>query len=109
MGGLRVVVLFGGVGAPGMNALLRSVVRLGLNRHRANVFGARDGFAGLVRAASRLESGLVNEASLLGEIEGHASLTGLLRSDHDIFRLTHGSVSGLLGRGGTRLARGVLS
>ena len=103
MGGLRVVVLFSGGGAPGMNALLRSIVRLGRNRHRAVVFGARNGFAGLVSAASRVESGQVTEAVLLGELESPINLPGPLQADQDLVRLDYGSVSGPRGRGGTIL------
>jgi 6-phosphofructokinase 1 len=103
MDGLRVVVLFSGAGVPGMNALLRSIVRLGLNRHRADVLGARNGFGGLVRTATRLEHGQVTEAGLITEIESCVGLPGLLRGDLDVVRLDHGSVSGLLGVGGSIL------
>ena len=100
MGGLRVVVLFSGGGVPGMNALLRSIVRLGRNRHWAVIFGARNGFAGLVSAASRVESGQVTDAMLLGELESPIDLAGPLQADQDLVRLDSGSVSGPLGRVG---------
>ena len=106
MGEHRVVVLFSGAGAPGMNAVLRAIVRLGLNRHRTNVLGARDGFDGLVRTASRLESGHVTGIALMSEIDAHGGLSGLLRADQGLIRLDHGSVSGLLGRGGIILGAG---
>ena len=86
MDGLRVVVLFGGASAPGMNALLRAIVRLGLNRHHADVLGAKDGFAGLARTASRIESGQMTEVNLIGVIEAHVGLSGLLRTDRTFSR-----------------------
>ena len=52
-----------------MNTLLRAIVRLGLDRRRADVLGARNGIAGLVRTAGWLESSQVTEVSRLGEIK----------------------------------------
>ena len=46
-----VAVLFSGGDAPGMNAFLRAIVRLGLNREEIAVLGVRDGYRGLVRPA----------------------------------------------------------
>jgi 6-phosphofructokinase len=66
---LRVIVLFSSGDAPGMNALLRAIVRLGLSRHRADVLGAKDGYAGPVRTARRLETGQSVLASLNNEID----------------------------------------
>jgi 6-phosphofructokinase 1 len=100
---LRVVVLFSGGDVPGMNALLRAIVRLGLSRHRADVLGAKDGFAGLVRTARRLEAGESTLASLIGEIDTHEGLLGAGLASQDLIRLDHRSVSGLLGRGGITL------
>jgi 6-phosphofructokinase len=47
----RVLILFSGGDAPGMNALLRAFVRLGHKRHGADVLGAGG------RAASGLPMG----------------------------------------------------
>jgi hypothetical protein len=41
-------ILFSGGDAPGMNALLRSFVRVGINGHHWNVIGIENGFHGLV-------------------------------------------------------------
>ena len=70
----RVAVLFSGGDAPGMNPFLRAFVRLGLNRHEAEVWGVRDGYQGLVRAARQLRSGpqrpdrIVHGASRLASV-----------------------------------------
>ncbi len=96
----RAAILFSGGGSPGMNAFLRHLVRLGLNRHGALVLGAKDGFAGLVRTARRLESGETTLATLKSRIDTHDGLLGFGDSSSDLVRLDHASVSGLLGRGG---------
>src|SRR6516165_6878649 len=96
----RVMVLFSGGDAPGMNPLLRGLVRLGLNRHGADVLGAKDGFAGMVRTAQRLESGEWALATLISGIDAYEGLLGVGRARQDLVRLDHASVSGLLGRGG---------
>src|SRR5690348_16803807 len=75
-----VAVLFSGGDAPGMNPLLRAIVRLGRNRHEADVLGVKDGYAGLVRTARRLESGQTTLASLMGEIDTHGGLLGVGRA-----------------------------
>ncbi|MBL9130227.1 MAG: 6-phosphofructokinase, partial [Verrucomicrobiaceae bacterium] len=46
-----VAVLFSGGDSPGMNAFLRALVRLGLNREKIAVLGVRDGYRGLVRTS----------------------------------------------------------
>jgi 6-phosphofructokinase 1 len=99
----RVVVLFSGGDAPGMNALLRAVVRLGRNRYEADVLGGKDGYAGLVRSARRLESGELTLATLSNEIDTHHGLEGVGRATLDLVRLDQASVSGLLCRGGIML------
>ena len=39
----RILRVFSGGDAPGMNPLLRAAVRLAVNRYRADVFFSRDG------------------------------------------------------------------
>jgi len=96
----RVVVLFSGGDAPGMNALLRAVVRLGLSRHKADVLGAKDGYSGLVRTARRVGAGQLSLQTLINEIDTHEGLVGVGDASQDLVRLDHASVSGLLSRGG---------
>jgi 6-phosphofructokinase 1 len=86
-----------------MNPLLRALVRVGLNRHGADALGVRDGYAGLVRMADRLESGQWTLASLSEEIDSHGGMAGVARASQDLVRLDHASVSGLLSRGGIML------
>ena len=54
----RVAILFSGGNSPGMNALLRNLVRLGSNRHAAKVVGVKDGSyrPGQGRAADSLRA-----------------------------------------------------
>jgi len=99
----RAAILFSGGDSPGMNALLRDVARLGLNRHGAEIVGVKDGFAGMTRAVRRLESGELTLATLISEIDTHEGLLGVGRATQDLVRLDHVSVSGLLGRGGVML------
>ncbi len=96
----RIAILFSGSDSPGMNALLRNVVRLGLNRHGALVFGVKDGFAGLVRAAGRIHSGGPGAAAFQEEIAAHPGAPGIHRAKQEVVLMDHASVSGLLGRGG---------
>lgn len=98
-----VVVLFSGGDAPGMNAFLRALVRLGLNRHRVPVIGVRSGYRGLVRAARQWDGSGEALAVMRGEIGAHPGLAGLLRPDQHLIQMDHASVSGIMGRGGTML------
>jgi 6-phosphofructokinase 1 len=97
-----VAVLFSGGDAPGMNACLRAIVRLGLNRHAIPIFGIRDGYGGLVRAATAAASdeGL---ASLRTAIVSHRGAGGLLRKKQDVIWMDHNAVTGQVDRGGTIL------
>jgi 6-phosphofructokinase 1 len=97
---LPVAVLFSGSEAPGMNAFLRNVVCLGLNRHGALVLGVKDGFAGLVQSAERVRSGELTVAGIQAEITGHPGLAGLKRPGQSLVLMDSDSVSGLLERGG---------
>ena len=99
----RVAILFSAGDSPGMNPLLRNVVRLGLNRHCAQVLGVKDGFTGLVRAAGEIESGQLTVARYQEEIDTHPGLAGIHRADQHLVLLDHASVSGLLGRRGIML------
>ncbi len=124
----RVAVLFSGGDAPGMNPFLRAFVRLGLNRYEAEVWGVRDGYQGLVRAARRLVSSRsrIRENSddatvspkshnfgygysaddTVAQIESRRGLAGLRDRSRDVVSLDHESVSGLSGRGGIVLGAG---
>jgi 6-phosphofructokinase 1 len=99
---LIVAILCSGGDAPGMNALLRALVRLGLNRHGAAVLGIKDGYDGLVRTCRRL-AGEVSFAQLHDEMASRPGLIGLQCALQDLVWLDHPSVSGILRRGGTVL------
>ena len=98
-----VVVLFSGGDSPGMNAFLRAVVRLGLNRHKVPVIGVRSGYRGLVRAAKRWGGQSDALAAMRQEIQDHPGLAGLLRPDQHLIQMDHAAVSGIVGKGGTLL------
>ena len=66
-------VLFSGGDAPGMNALLRALVRLARNRYALDVLGIRDGYKGLARTAKRLASGAVRKSALSPPMAGRVA------------------------------------
>lgn len=95
-----IAVVFSGGDSPGMNPLLRFLVRLGLNRHGARIVGIKDGFAGLVRTCNRITRGDLNVANLRREMALYAGSAGIHRRALDVVLLDHVSVSGLTARGG---------
>ena len=44
----RLGILTGGGDAPGLNAVIRAVVRTAIGKHQAEILGIRDGFDGLL-------------------------------------------------------------
>ncbi|TDU64580.1 6-phosphofructokinase [Prosthecobacter fusiformis] len=98
-----VAVLCSGGDAPGMNAFLRAIVRLGLNRHHVPVLGIRDGYRGLVRAAKLVNGESGELVRLKQEITAHAGNRGLIDAQQCIIQMDHASVSGIMGKGGTIL------
>ncbi|MBP7949543.1 MAG: 6-phosphofructokinase [Verrucomicrobiales bacterium] len=96
-------VVFSGGDAPGMNALLRSLVRLGSNRYHRDVLGVRDGYKGLVRAARRLASGEVSIVEMKEKILAQRGTLGLLDPTQDLILMTNQSVSGIVVQGGIQL------
>ena len=66
-----VAVLFSGGDAPGMNAFLRAIVRLGLNREKIAVLGVRDGYRGLVRTARAVNGDAAALMRLKNAIASH--------------------------------------
>lgn len=98
-----VAVLCSGGDAPGMNAFLRAVVRLGLNRHQTPIYGIRDGYRGLVRAARQVNSDSEGLVRLKQEIERNIGNRGLIDAQQNIIQMDHASVSGIMGKGGTIL------
>ncbi|MES2598204.1 MAG: 6-phosphofructokinase [Verrucomicrobiota bacterium] len=98
-----VAVLCSGGDAPGMNAFLRAVVRLGLNRHQVPVLGIRDGYRGLVRAARQVNADTDGLVRLKQEIERNIGNRGLIDAQQNIIQMDHASVSGIMGKGGTIL------
>ncbi len=98
-----VAVLFSGGDAPGMNAFLRAVVRLGLNREKIAVLGVRDGYRGLVRTARAVNGDAESLVRLKNTIASHPGRAGLINDQLDLIQMDHASVSGIMGKGGTIL------
>lgn len=98
-----VAVLCSGGDAPGMNAFLRAVVRLGLNRHKVPILGIRDGYRGLVRAVNQVNADPEGLVRLKQEIATHTGKRGLIDSQQCVIQMDHASVSGIMGKGGTIL------
>lgn len=97
-----VAVLCSGGDAPGMNAFLRAMVRLGLNRHGIDVLGVKDGYRGLVRAARQVAANPDGLVRLKQDIVRNPGRRGLIEGQ-DIVLMDHASVSGIMGKGGTVL------
>jgi 6-phosphofructokinase 1 len=98
-----VAVLFSGGDAPGMNAFLRAIVRLGLNREKIAVLGIRDGYRGLVRTARTVNGDAEALVRLKKDIATHTGRAGLISEQLHIIQMDHASVSGIMGKGGTIL------
>jgi len=98
-----VAVLFSGGDSPGMNAFLRAIVRLGLNREKIAVLGVRDGYRGLVRTARALNGDAEALVRLKKDIAIHTGRAGLISEQLHIIQMDHASVSGIMGKGGTIL------
>ena len=98
-----VAVLFSGGDAPGMNAFLRAIVRLGLNREKIAVLGVRDGYRGLVRTARAVNVDAEALIRLKNTIASHPGRAGLINDQLDLIQMDHASVSGIMGKGGTIL------
>jgi len=98
-----VAVLFSGGDSPGMNAFLRAIVRLGLNREKITVLGVRDGYRGLVRTARALNGDAEALVRLKKDIATHIGRAGLISEQLHIIQMDHASVSGIMGKGGTIL------
>lgn len=97
-----VAVLCSGGDSPGMNAFLRALVRLGLNRHKVPVIGVKDGYRGLVRAARQAHSSPVELQRLKDAVVNNPGRKGLIESQ-PLVLMDHASVSGIMGKGGTVL------
>jgi 6-phosphofructokinase 1 len=98
-----VAVLCSGGDSPGMNAFLRAVVRLGLNRHNVPVLGVRSGYRGLVRTARSVGSDPEALVQLQQEILARPGMQGLIHPQQFLIQMDHASVSGIMGKGGTML------
>lgn len=98
-----VAVLFSGGDSPGMNAFLRAVVRLGLNREKVAVLGIRDGYRGLLRTARAVNGDPEALMRLKNCIVSHPGRSGLINEQLDVIQMDHASVSGIMGKGGTIL------
>ncbi len=98
-----VAVLFSGGDSPGMNAFLRGLVRLGLNREKVAVLGVRDGYRGLVRTARAVNGDTEALVRLKNSIASHPGRSGLINEHLDLIQMDHASVSGIMGKGGTIL------
>ena len=85
-----------------MNAFLRAVTRLGINRHNVPVLGVRNGYSGLVAAAKK-SSTAESFAKTRAEIEQRQGRWGMISDAQDFILMDHPSVSGIVGTGGTIL------
>ncbi len=97
-----VAVLCSGGDAPSMNAFLRALVRLGLNRHQVPVLGVMDGYRGLVRASRRINGDTESQVRFQQDILRSRGRMGLIENQ-EIVLMDHASVSGIMGKGGTIL------
>ncbi len=86
-----------------MNAFLRAVVRLGLNRHHVPVLGIRHGYRGLVRAARQVNGDPEALVRLKQQVAAQPGNRGLIDAQQYIIQMDHASVSGIMGKGGTIL------
>ena len=92
-----IAVIFSGGDAPGMNAFLRAVTRIGLSRHRVPVLGVRNGYAGLVEASK------MDPNQLRAQVEERVGSWGMITNDQPLVMMDHTAVSGIVGKGGTIL------
>jgi 6-phosphofructokinase 1 len=88
-----VAVLFSGGDAPGMNAFLRAIVRLGLNREKIAVLGIRDGYRGLVRTARAINGDAEALVRLKKDIASHTGRAGLISEQLHIIQMDHASLN----------------
>jgi len=98
-----IALVFSGGDSPGMNALLRAVVRLGLNRHKVPVLGIMEGYVGLVRTVKQLEAGEITLEKLKENILAKPGIIGLHARHQYIVNMDHESVSGIIVQGGIKL------
>lgn len=96
-------VLFSGGDAPGMNSLLRAIVRLANNRYSLSALGVLDGYKGLVRTTRRLANGELTMEELKQKIFDRRGSEGLLAADQDLVLMTNASVTGAVVQGGILL------
>jgi 6-phosphofructokinase 1 len=96
-------VLFSGGDAPGMNSLLRAIVRLANNRYSLSTLGILDGYKGLVRTTRRLSNGELTLDQLKHNILERRGQEGLLAPDQDLVLMTNASVTGAVVQGGILL------
>jgi len=97
----RIGVLCSGGDAQGMNAAIRSIVRLGLNKHKLEVFGIKDGYQGLIDCVEKIEQG--EDIAKIKSMRSKVGNKGLINPDVRIFRMDRWVVSGIIDHGGTIL------
>ena len=93
-------ILCSGGDAPGMNGLVRSFTRLGINGHGWKIIVIKNGFLGLVRTCDRIRGEDRSLDDLKQAMEQHRGRSGLLRRSQELVALDHESVAGLMGVGG---------
>lgn len=74
---VRIAVLTGGGDCPGLNAVIRAVVRRGIRRHDDEVLGVRDGWAGLIEG--RMEGLTID--GLRGTLDRGGTVLGTTRTN----------------------------
>ena len=95
-----VAILFSGGDAPGMNSLLQTFVRLGINRHQLRVLGVKDGFAGLVWTSHQLAAAALTEKQLKKQILQNVGRQGLQAADQYVVGMNLESESQIMQAGG---------
>jgi len=106
----RIAVLTSGGDAPGMNAAVRAVVRTGIARG-AEIFGIRDGFAGLIageffRLGPREVGGIIERGGTFLGTSRCEDLKTAMGQDVAVQRLRAGGIDGLIVIGGDGSQRG---
>lgn len=83
----RIGLLCSGGDAQGMNAAIRSIVRLGLNQYDLEVFGIKDGYQGLIDCVEKIERGETNAEELKSLMESEVGNEGRIKPDVRIFKM----------------------
>lgn len=82
-----------------MNACLRAVTRLGLNRHQVPVLGIRNGYKGLVDSCKQARTPEGYE-KLRAQVAERTGRWGMITGGQNLILMDHAAVSGIVRTGG---------